>query len=121
MWHSSSKLSPFFWSTAVLWLLIGFLAALGAGKITRGVKALAYSATTLGVWIVFLRSLGLNDPSQLVQSWDSGPLLLAGLLSLWFTWLPLVLAGLGMSLWRAFFASRVLEKEKSRAAGGGLP
>jgi hypothetical protein len=121
-WHDSSKVYPFFWSTAVLGFVIGFITAIGAGKITPGVKALAYSATTLGVWIAFIRSLALNDPAHPVQSgWDPGPLLLAGLVALWCTWLPLLLASLGMFVWRVSLAYRVAESEGSRAAGGGMP
>ena len=55
LWNSLSRnlkeVSPFFYATSVLGLVIGFFAAASAGKLTRGVKVLAYSATALGVWI----------------------------------------------------------------------
>ena len=114
-WYRTRSLSPFFWSTAVLGIVIGLITATGAGKVTRGVKVLAYLATASSVWIATFRSLALNDATHPLRSWEPGPLVLMGFVALWCTWLPLVLAGLAMFLGQAFFEHRSIEKEAGRA------
>jgi hypothetical protein len=95
--HNLKEVSPFFYATGVLGLVIGFIAGSSAGKLTGRVKVLGYSATALGVWIALLRSLRLNDSTVPLGGWDPGAVFLLGL---WCTWLPLLLAHLGMLVGR---------------------
>lgn len=111
MWHASRSISPFFWSAAVLGLLIGLITAASAGKTTRTVKALAYAATLAGVWIAYFRSFALNDPSHPVRQWEIGRLLLAFMMSLWFLWLPLFLTWVGFTVWEGITAYTAGQRE----------
>ncbi|MGH9775519.1 MAG: hypothetical protein ACRD50_11295 [Candidatus Acidiferrales bacterium] len=119
--HDSSQISLFFWSTAALGLVVGFIAAIGAGKPSRGVKVLACTSAAFAPWIAFFRATMLSDPAHPVFSWDSRALAMASLFVLWCSWMPLLLAYGGVSLGDLLFRLRFFKREKSRQSGGRLP